>query len=590
MSAVDAGHKDWLDRLRGLAKSLGSNHRSTEQAFFALGERLHEAADTARSLNITAQGLAGRLSEPEFQQTLLGLDDALSLVERLLQAKGHRSGSLSGIAAAAAAIQHGLTSLERTISYVRMLGVNARIEVSQFAGDGTSMDVFSHEIVRLAGYAKQTIEKVGADLDRLALAANSAAKVQQEFESRNIEELTAIGERLSVSVSAMRLREHQAAHALSRLPGILTEAHDRIGGIVSSLQIGDSARQRSEHVDAALSFLINVVSGAKALPASSDADRQMRLCVNSVSDLQARQLAHIASDVEAEVADIRHGFEALSDGIAIIDSETSSVFSVGTSGQENFLMKVDHDLEAVAKVVSRYVEAIEATAGAMAEVNAAAGAMVESMEAIAEIDAEMNVIGLNASFKCGVLGERGRALNVVALELRVSARLTGQLSRDVSGKLRELLAAAEQLSADSGNGPVELAGLKSSLDSSVEILRLASSETTSVLERIRHSSHSVVNSVADALAGFDVDDRYSALAQEGGELLNALAAETRFDQPAAQLEQEREALLRLMGVSYTMDSERELHRQVVTGSRAQPFKRAAPPPKVVDESLDDIFF
>ena len=574
---------DWLDRLRGLARSLGGNHRGAEQAFFALGERLREAGETARSLNVAAQGLAGRLSEAEFQQTLLGLDDALALVERLLQARGHRGGALAGIAAAAAAIRQGLTSLERTISYVRMLGVNARIEVSQFSGNGASMDVFSHEIVRLAGYAKQTIEKVGADLDRLALAANSAAKAQQDFEARNIDELTAIGERLSVSVAGMRVRERQAAEALSRLPGILAEAHSRIGAIVSSLQIGDSARQRSEHVETALGFLVDVLSGARALPAAADPERQMRLCINSVSDLQARQLAHVAADVEAEVADIRHGFEALSKGIASIDSETSSVFSAGPAGQENFLMKVDHDLDAVAQVVARYVEAIEATAGAMAEVNAAAGAMVESMEAIAEIDAEMNVIGLNASFKCGVLGERGRSLNVVALELRVSARLTGQLSRDVAGKLRELLAAAGQLSADSGNGPVELAALKSSLDTSVACLRRASSETTSALDRIRHSSHAVVGSVAEALAGFDVAERYVALAQDGSEVLNALAADTRFDQPAARLEQEREALLRLMGVSYTMDSERELHRQVVSGSRAQP-------PKTVKDNLDDILF
>ncbi|HLN25514.1 MAG TPA: hypothetical protein VK558_16190, partial [Patescibacteria group bacterium] len=126
MSAAEAVQRDWLDRLRGLVKSLGGNHRGTEQAFFSLGERLREAADTARSLNITAQGLAGRLSEAEFQQTLLGLDDALALVERLLQAKGHRGGALAGIAETAAAIQKGLTSLERTISYVRMLGVNAR--------------------------------------------------------------------------------------------------------------------------------------------------------------------------------------------------------------------------------------------------------------------------------------------------------------------------------------------------------------------------------------------------------------------------------------------------------------------------------
>jgi methyl-accepting chemotaxis protein len=571
----------WADEIQKLIDALRADHQPVEESFLILGDRLCEAVVTTGDLNAMAAVLAGRMAEPGFQDTLRGLDNALLLIDRLQDAKDERESDLACIGQTSLDILLCLGELAKSISYVHILGVNARIEVSQVGNDANALNVFSHQITNLAQRAGDTVAQARHDLTRLAAAAEQASDAQAAFSKQNHDALGQIRLRLNASIAALHRREHKAGEVLGRLPQVLEESQQRIGKIVADIQIGDIARQRAEHVEAGLNTLRDLLSGEQPLPESDDPDRQLGVCVSTVSDLLRRQLTSLSDDVSAKATEIRRDFNVISERITTIDEQISGVYAADVENGESFLAQIDHDVQAVAQVVESFCQAILSAETATVEVNAAALGMIQSMQAITEIDADMNLLGLNASIKCANLGGVGRALNVVAQELQKSARRTGHFSRTVSSSLHQLLDAARRLSDTAAELPDELTALKQSLSNSVGGLRSANDETAEVLAQIRERSSCAITSVKQALPFFNADQRYRAIASDATKILENVAREA---QPDSTSDKERDAALRFLESHYTMDRERNIHRTFVGAASTDP---GATDP---EDDLSDILF
>lgn len=559
---------DWGGRMRGLEQEFHAVYGPAEEAFLAVGARLQEAHDKARNLASMANALAWRLNSPEVQDTLKGLDISVAMVASLRRHKEERDQALADVAASAADIRSLLSPLAQIISRIAILGINAKIEVEHIAADtGTDFGVFTREIVRLASYGRTTLKQAGETLGRLSAAADAAIVLQQDFADRNIGRLSQVEGRLEASVAAMRAKERQAAAAMGELPKLLEAAYEHIGTLVTSLQIGDIARQRLEHVEQATASLARTLSGEEELPADG---HSIELFAALVCDLETRQLDHLQRDVLAETDRIGRRLDALAGTIADINSGTLAVYGAGFDGGESFLLAVDHDLEAVEGVVECYAEALQGAEDTVTQVSEAATALGSLMASIADIDAEINVIGLNASIKCGNLGTKGRALNVIASELRAAARQTQSLSAAVAERLQAVGEAADHLARDAESGKGDLAQLKAALSESVSCLRQAGGETAWVLSQIQEQSAQVIQSVRDAVARFDVAERYTAVTERGRDMLDGLSQAVTPGLSAEELERGRGTLLRTLEERYTMASERDIHHRAETTEAAQP--------------------
>lgn len=556
----------WAERVGAVVEDLAALHLPSEEAFLAIGEQLRAAHASARNLAVIAAALALRLAEPEFQDTLQGLGGAVALVERLRASGGGRARILSGIAGDAEDIRKALEELAQVMVHIGVLGVNAKIEAAQMTATGMDFTVFTHEILRLAAHGREVVERALHDRDRLSAAAAEATALQAGFETTHLRNLAQVSDRLAGSIAAMRSRERQAVATLEQLPHDLDAVHDRIGALVMDLQIGDISRQRLEHVEHALTILMAVLEGGDAAREGELSDSQSRVLANAVCHLQYRQLGQIETELTTRMAGILSNLRQLVDTIDAIRTRTADVYSGDDGGGSTFLLDVDRDLERVAGVVAHYIEATMQTERSLDEVMAAAAAMRASMQAIRDIDADINVVGLNASIRCGRLGGRGRALNVIAQELRAYARQTRTLSAGVAKCLEHATRDAGSLAQDKfRDGDHDLERLRSSLGLSVERLRQSGGETAWVLSHIQERAATVEAALREVVTRLDVHQRYAAVVGSAAQVLAALADEASPGLSGDALERTRRDVLRFMEAHYTMARERDIHDLFLSG-------------------------
>lgn len=556
----------WLADIRAVAADLATIHAPIEDAFLVVGDGLTKAHGTARTLVAMAAGLASRLSEPEFRHTLDGLSDAQAIVQALSAGAAGRDADLAGVSSAAKGISGLLDRLANAMSGINALGISARIEAARMVHHGIDFTVFTHGIAHLAARGQASIGEARAALGRLQTAIAGAAQRRDEFRRLHLVELRAVGDRLGQSVGALRTRERDAGATLQKLPERIGAVHHRIGQLVTDLQIGDMTRQRLEHVQEALSSLEAAADAVTLDP------QRLSVLVNAVADLQRRQLDGIEKEFSVKTAAVVDNLDRLACDLTAIRGDILTVHAGDEQGGSSFLLEVDADIERILKVVDAHAAAAADVEASILQATEAAAAMGGSMRAIAEVDADLNVVGLNASIKCGNLRGNGRSLNVIAQELRAFARETRSLSEGVGGCLSRVTAAAAALGDDEGRGE-DVARLKEALLLAVDRLRQAGGETSWVLADIRRRSEEMADTLQSARGRLAVRDSHIAKTRQAGQRLGALADASNPQLSPQDLEAARRDVLAFMEGRYTMETERDIHNgaagsAIVTGATA----------------------
>lgn len=175
---------------------------------------------------------------------------------------------------------------------------------------------------------------------------------------------------------------------------------------VSGLQIGDTTRQRLEHVQVILEHIPGAPDEADALTA-----------------LAARQMQDIAAAHVDAVEAVRNGSTALQDGILMLLRDHLMIFEQRNgsrrlkSGLEDIEDRIGQAV-GIQGVLMEFARSLSREFDALTKV-IAAGELFET---------HMRMIGINAVIACARLGRRGLALREIAGQLQ-------QLARDVSDRL-----------------------------------------------------------------------------------------------------------------------------------------------------------
>lgn len=571
---------EWAEQITALAHDLAGLHAPTEHAFLTVGGELRTAHARARDLAVLAHALAGRLEEPALRETLAGLDELAASVSSLRDQRDRRADSLRRIDDQNAVIAGALAQLERIVGHMRMVGMNAKIEAARMTGTGFDFTVFTDGVMALAMRGREALGAACRNLSRLGEGASRAMALQAEFERTHRSTLIAVADRLAGSVATVRARERGAAAVLARLPQELEHAHASIGVAVTGLQLSDNVRQRLEHVEEAVAILGAVLAGD---PAAALPDRLMEVAVTVICQLQAMQLEGIAADLGPGVASVRSNVRQMAQALQRIRDDSLSVCEAGGGGASSFLCGIDRDLEAVADAVGHHAGAIAGIEASMRELMDAAHSVSTSMRVVRDILCDINVLGLNASIKCGNLGSRGRTLNVISQELRALAHQTAILSGDVDARVEQVLNVAVDLAMGEGGAKVtELEALQERLAVAADRLRQAGGESAWVLSHIQQQGAAVAALLEETAAGFVVDDTYLPVCHRAAERLTAVAAAADPHLPEGELMAARREVLGAIAGRYTMASERSLHAALL-GEAVAGTARA-------EVDVDDILF
>lgn len=551
-----------------LRTALAQPRQGIEEAFLAVGARLGEASALLDPIVAAFEALPRDLSGSEMADAISRLGEFVDHTRAISSAFSSERHDIARLVTTVAAAHAPIDDLRRSVRLMGILAVNARIVAAGISDAVDQFDVFTTDIAELAEGANKAITDFYEGHQQLATAVTRAAGEFTAFETAHRDVLIGLADELGRSLAEIEETRRASAERSAETARISRDVSMRVAHAVMALQVGDSTRQRVEHVEDALGLLVGWLREAP-----SDA------LSRAVLALEQAQLADAIRTFNRDTTSAHEALVSLAAdaGPAIADCLRLYGGKGGTS-----LAALGEQTRRAA-ILLRDCEEERGRLGAMAErVARTVEVLVGHVEAVRDIEANMRLVSLNAAVKCAQLGPRGAALSVIAGQLR---ELTGDLvlaARAATERLADATSAASVFTAAStGKLAEQLGELERQASASVGQLaevdaRLANALAT--LERDGPAATARLTEAAQGLGGHgSIAEALSDVHFEIAGLLERLPAPDTPDEE--RLVTAYEQLRR----TYSMEEERAVHDRCA-GPLAPP--PAEEPPSGSDD--DDI--
>jgi hypothetical protein len=563
--------------LRAVATALADPRQRIETAFVDVGGRLTQAATLLGRVSSLFEGLPRDLESEELVEATGRLDAVGSRARAIAAAFADEREDIARLLGVVNAAEQPISDLSKAVKMMEIVAINARVAAAGIVGRMEGFDVFTTDIAALSDSATKTIRDFSLVYDRLTNGVERAAEQRAHFEAAHRDTLTGLAERLSRNLAAVVQRRQQSANGSAETGRMSRDIANRIATAVSALQVGDATRQRVEHVEDGLARLADIMAGAgerelppEALPAT----------LSAVTRLAAAQLADTGATFSVEVEEADEALRQLAvDARAIMD-HSREVYGEANRAGASPLAVLNADLREAVTVLAD----CEAERGKLDGLAAAVAETVEKLlgyvEAVQDIEANMRLVSLNAAVKCAQLGPRGRALDVIAQQLR---QLTGETVLAAEAAMANLKQAAELAQAfgraASGDSARQVGALEQEARTSVALLETVDKRLSEALAVLTKDGGAAVQCLAAAATGFSGHAAIAEALAENERRVTALSGDAEGEPDADLLQQLRKR--------YTMGSERQVHDRLFP-----PAKTEEPPPMPPSEEaeLDALFF
>jgi hypothetical protein len=481
-----------------------------------------------------------------------------------LSAVGRRAGEISASFAAersaieeldavVGAAEHPISDLRRAVKMMGIVAVNARVVAASIVGNDHDFDVFTTDIAQLSKGVSRTIEDFSDAYRKLTAEVRRAVAQRAQFEAAHRDTLTRLADRLQRNLDALVERRRLSAESSAETSRVSREIAARIASAVISMQVGDSTRQRLEHIAAALAIVAGLCDGV--LPddiAVDDSDRPAAIA--DALALEAAQLTGTSQTFNAEIAEAGRTLRALSDDARTVMQKSHDVYGDGWSGQSSLAsfnseirdgLAVLRDCEAERKKLEQVAVAVEEIVRML----------LGHVEAVREVEADMRLVSLNAAVRCAQLGPRGRALNVIALQLRELTGETVMAAESAMQCLEHAATLAQSFSASSGSESVqEVAWLEQEARSAAELLGAVDGRLAEALSQLSTDGPAAIRHLGVAADRLAAHEEMSEAIADAALKTAELAGPSSGAPGAASRE-----LLAHLRRTYTMDAERRIH-------------------------------
>ncbi len=182
--------------------------------------------------------------------------------------------------------------------------------------------------------------------------------------------------------------------------------------------------------------------------------------------------------------------------------------------------------------------------------------LLEHVEAVREIEGNMRLVSLNAAVRCAQLGPRGRALNVIARQLRELTGETVIAAEAAMASLGEAAALAQSFSASSsGEAAHQVAWLEQEATQSAQLLGAVDQRLNDALLLLDKDGPAAIKFLAEAANRLAGHEAMSEAIEDAALGVAGLCPGGPRQAPAPA----SQPLLLALRRSYTMDAERRIH-------------------------------
>ncbi|MGE5517128.1 MAG: hypothetical protein ACM31D_15075 [Bacteroidota bacterium] len=535
-------------QLRSLTQRLTRVLAGIEPVFTEAGGALADSVGHLDDLKRRFAAMAGRIEAEDVQSAVAALREVSAGLSALAERTAVSEQRLNDLHARAAALAPAINRLKKVIGEVQVLAVNAKVEAAHVTVRDVDFSVFTREIGRLAALAGTSLGRLADELSELLATLSAARRDLATFMREHRQSVAQVGAQLGQGLTAMADRSQQSAQAIRDLAELSGRMAGTVAHAVEGLQVGDMTRQRGEHVVEALQTLLEVAGIADLPPA------HRATLVSSVCRLQAAQAESAAADLGRETAMIGSNLDALAADVAGLPPRCAAAYGAGGGG--SFLAELGAHMQAAQHLLGVYAGAQGGIDRLVGQISQIVAGMVGHIEAIHSIEADMRVMGLNATFKCSRLGAQGRGLSVIAQELRAYSNRTAEDGSVIMGELAGLTQAAERMDREENSG--QAAGqMEAAMASAVQVLDAVGADITASIHALSRGCAQVSQSLDKARRQMEAHPEFANTLADVARTLNDAVGTDIPD--AAALGDIRAEVLDLLRTRYTMAAERKVH-------------------------------
>jgi hypothetical protein len=360
---------------------------------------------------------------------------------------------------------------------------------------------------------------------------------------------------------------------------------DAVGGVIVSLQAGDSARQRLEHVCRGLRKIDQPAIGL-APGCGSEID-DLAVVAPLICMLQGEQLQDTISEFDVEIAGISRTLAALSSDSTRIVGLGRALFGGEGDDVASFLALMKQKLAQATVLISACGHAKRSVDASIAALEDMLGKFRDTIAALGETVIDIILIGMNAGLKAGRLGGQGRALVVIANELKATADQISAGARMLAPVLNGMAQSADRLKAlRLEESELHVTELENSIISAIREIELGNGQLGTLMSHLTEESAQFDGLMISAQA------MMSALAEKSATLPRVAQRLQTIDPNVRSLSASEApgigALFDDLHARYTMVSERKVHLAFSTryGIVQQPMAAALQP----EPESDDVLF
>lgn len=580
---------DALDRSLSSLRAIAGR---IETGFLDTGRDLESAIDAIRLIGNGFGMLHRQLEGGEVRSATDSFAAAAGRVSTIIDSLGRERAVLERLARFGAAIGNHIASMQGTLGAAGFLGINAKIAATEIAGEQADFSIYTAEIFRLLKLAQDSVQGIGRDLEAIGGHMKAAHGGQLVFEQRQGGALRAISPRLLRGIEIVAERSRDARSSASALESLSSDVDRQIGAVIMALQIGDATRQRLEHSEESLA-LVRTLSSGGAHPERdwwrALAQEEQAAVVTGACRLQILQIGHAADQFEARLGEIRPALEAVAKSVrsmldlgrgAYIGEGGMAGGGRGESG--TFFDEIGAQVGEARALIGGYGEARREVGTSITAAVDSVSNLGQHLKFLSSIEIDIRLMGLNVSLRCDRLGSRGRALSVIAQELRHYADRIGEDAGAVIRELGDINEAAAVLTRDDDAERSDADMLAQALEQSAGRLRALGQDLQDAFGSLERNADAVLSGIERTLARLAFRDEIAAglrrcAADLEGEIQGSTLDATRMD----ALEPRIRALF---GEHYTMAGERGVHAAFAHGGSV------SEPAAAEVETLDDILF
>lgn len=523
-----------------LIQTLESVRKTLEDRFIRAGAAMASALDGAEALIGSLDRLSGALEGDAAADANRALHDAAADLLALPAVQAKRRAAFESLVEASARLGSNIESMRTMLRYLRAFSLNLKVTAAAAP--------------EFSGFAQELMERIGLGAEKLTSFCDQLGEIDEQLlraldfvgtlEGDREHLLSTVAGDLRASADAIQRHNGEISLVARQVGEVARQIRMRVSAALIAMQIGDTTRQRIEHVQAGLALLTRADSEA----ANRQADDISRS--GAVSRLLLEQLTDLTDAFGVEA-------QRVSDNLLGLGGDAREVLRlkalIGEGRAAGFLRELECKVSQANGVVDEIRAANDQAEQAGRAVIASVGALLANVDAIQSVKTEIRYMAINTSLRCSRMGEAGRPVNVIGMELRAGADKLGEAADGAMADLDRFAEGANRfIEQETG------AALGRDLDHALDNIRRAGDGAETDLESVaRRSAH--VAEAAEHLS-FDADfhaDLLKAL-DEARETLEAMAAD---DAPAGSMASgASNATLDQLFKLYTMEREREIHR------------------------------